>query len=103
MAGLLRAFLLGDTYSLPNEPRPYPLFTLVSIFAPLVAHSPAKGAETSIFLASSPSVEGMTGKYFYDSRVIAAAPQSTDMVVARKLWDASTGMVDRADSSLAKK
>ena len=76
--------------------------TLVSIFAPLVARSPAKGAETSIFLASSPSVEGMTGKYFYDSRMIAAAPQSTDMAVAKKLWDASTEMVDRADSSLAK-
>ena len=71
--------------------------TLVSIFAPLVARSPAKGAETSIFLASSPSVEGMTGKYFYDSQVIAAAPQVTDMVVARKLWDASTEMVHRAD------
>ena len=67
--------------------------TLVSIFAPLVARSPAKGAETSIFLASSPSVEGMTGKYFYDSQVIAAAPQTTDMVVARKLWDASTNLL----------
>jgi NAD(P)-dependent dehydrogenase (short-subunit alcohol dehydrogenase family) len=76
--------------------------TLVSIFVPLVARSPAKGAETSIFLASSPSVEGMTGKYFYDSRVIAAAPQSTDLVVARKLWVASTEMVEQADSSLAK-
>jgi NAD(P)-dependent dehydrogenase (short-subunit alcohol dehydrogenase family) len=76
--------------------------TLVSIFAPLVARSPAKGAETSIFLASSPSVEGITGKYFYDSQVIAAAPRSTDMVVARKLWDASTEMVDRAHGLLAK-
>ena len=76
--------------------------TLVSIFAPLVARSPAKGAQTSIFLASSPSMEGMTGKYFYDSQVIAAAPQSTDMVVARKLWDASTEMVDQADGLLAK-
>jgi retinol dehydrogenase 12 len=75
---------------------------LVSIFAPLVARSPAKGAQTSIFLASSPSVEGMTGKYFYDSQVIAVAPQSTDMVVARKLWDASNEIVHRANSVLAK-
>ena len=75
---------------------------LVSIFAPLVARSPAKGAQTSIFLASSPNVEGMTGKYFYDSQVIAAAPQTTDKVVARKLWDASTEMVQRADGLLAK-
>ena len=66
---------------------------LVSIFAPLVARSPAKGAETSIYLASSPSVEGITGKYFYDSHVIPAAPQATDMVVARKLWDVSAEMV----------
>lgn len=76
--------------------------TMVSIFAPLVARSPAKGAETSIFLASSPSVEGLTGKYFYDSQVIAAAHQSTDMVVARKLWDVSTEMVDQADCLLGK-
>jgi NAD(P)-dependent dehydrogenase (short-subunit alcohol dehydrogenase family) len=76
--------------------------TLVSIFAPLVARSPEKGAEMSIFLASSPSVEGMTGKYFYDSQMIAAAPQATDMVVARKLWDASNEIVYRANSLLAK-
>src|SRR5258705_4399338 len=66
---------------------------LVSIFAPLVARSPAKGAETSIYLATSPSMEGMTGEYFYDSQVISAAPQVTDMVVARKLWDVSAKMV----------
>jgi len=75
---------------------------LVSVFAPLVARSPVKGAETSIYLASSPNVEGMTGKYFYDSQVISAAPQATDMVVARKLWDASTEMILRADGLLAK-
>ena len=66
---------------------------LVSMFAPLVARSPAKGAETSIYLASSPSVEGISGKYFFDSHVIPAAPQATDMAVARKLWDVSAEMV----------
>ena len=66
---------------------------LISMFAPLVARSPAKGAETSIYLASSPSVEGISGKYFFDSHVIPAAPQATDMAVARKLWDVSAEMV----------
>ena len=66
---------------------------LVSLFAPLVARSPAKGAETSIYLASSPSVESITGEYFYDSHAIPAAPQATDMVIARKLWDVSAEMV----------
>ena len=68
---------------------------LVSIVAPLVARSPAKGAETSIYLASSPSVEGMTGKYFYNSHVTRAAPQATDMAVARKLWEVSAELVHR--------
>lgn len=75
---------------------------LVSIFAPLVGRSPAKGAETSIFLASSPSVEGISGKYFYDSQVIAPAPQATDEEVARKLWDVSAVMVHLADDLPAK-
>ena len=75
---------------------------LVSIFAPLVARSPAKGAETLIHLASSPSVEGITGKYFYDSQVISAAPQATDMLVARKLWDVSAEMVHPSSSLPAK-
>ena len=66
---------------------------LVSIFAPLVARSPAKGAETSVYLASSPGVESITGEYFYDSQVIPPAPQATDMAVARKLWDVSAKTV----------
>ena len=71
---------------------------LVNIFAPLIARSPAKGAETSIYLASSPSVDGITGKYFYDSQVIPAALQATDMTVARKLWDDSAEMVHLGDN-----
>jgi retinol dehydrogenase 12 len=74
--------------------------TLVSIFAPLVARSPAKGAETSIYLASSPRVENTTGKYFYDSHVIPASPQATEMVVARNLWDVSAEMVHRPTADL---
>jgi NAD(P)-dependent dehydrogenase (short-subunit alcohol dehydrogenase family) len=70
---------------------------LFGIIAPLVALSPAKGAETSIYLASSPRVDGITGKYFYRSQVTPAAPQGTDMVVARKLWDVSAEMVHLAD------
>jgi NAD(P)-dependent dehydrogenase (short-subunit alcohol dehydrogenase family) len=71
---------------------------LFGLVAPLVARSPAKGAETSIYLASSPSVEGLTGKYFYDSRVILPAPQATDRVAARRLWDVSAEMVHLAEA-----
>jgi NAD(P)-dependent dehydrogenase (short-subunit alcohol dehydrogenase family) len=70
---------------------------LISIFAPLVGRSPEKGAETSIYLATSPDVVGVTGKYFYDSHVTTPAPQATDMTVARKLWDVSADMVHLTD------
>jgi len=67
--------------------------TLVTIIAPLFMRPSAKGAQTSIYLASSPTVEGITGKYFYDSQVTRAAQQATDRLVARKLWDVSAEMV----------
>jgi NAD(P)-dependent dehydrogenase (short-subunit alcohol dehydrogenase family) len=70
---------------------------LVSLITPLVARSPAKGAETSVYLASSPNVQGIAGKYFYDSHVIPTAPQASDRVVARKLWDVSAEMVHLVD------
>ena len=75
---------------------------LVGMIAPLVGRSPAKGAETSIYLASSPNVEGITGKYFYDSHVKSAAPQAIDMAVARKLWAVSAEMVHLSDGLLIK-
>ncbi len=74
----------------------------IGLLAPLVARTPAKGAETSIYLASSPSVEGTTGEYFHDSRVFQVAPQATDKLVARKLWDISAEMVHLADILPAK-
>jgi NAD(P)-dependent dehydrogenase (short-subunit alcohol dehydrogenase family) len=70
---------------------------LVGLVTPLVARSPAKGAETSVYLASSPQVEGMTGRYFHDSHVIPTAPQATDRAVARKLWDVSAEMLHLAE------
>ena len=70
---------------------------LISLIAPLVGRSPSKGAETSVYLASSPAVEGITGKYFQDLHQIPTAPQAGDMAVAKKLWEVSAEMVHLAD------
>jgi NAD(P)-dependent dehydrogenase (short-subunit alcohol dehydrogenase family) len=51
--------------------------------------TPEKGAETSIFLASSPSVEGVTGKYFYKKKPTATSHVSYDTAMQQKLWDIS--------------
>ena len=60
------------------------------------AISPEEGAETMIYLASSPEVEGVTGKYFYKRREKRSTPVSYDVSVAKRLWEISekmTGMV----------
>ncbi|XP_069616974.1 retinol dehydrogenase 14 [Ranitomeya imitator] len=67
-----------------------PLFNVVSW---AFFKSPAEGAQTSIFLASSPAVEGVSGKYFGDCKEEDLIPKAMDDLVARKLWDISEVMV----------
>eukprot|EP00899_Mesostigma_viride_P020827 jgi/Mesvir1/28746/Mv19715-RA.1 len=55
----------------------------------MMAKTPEQGAETSIYLASSPQVEGVTGKYFVDCAPKASTSESYDLETARKLWDLS--------------
>lgn len=70
------------------------LFKILGAVVPLIARSPEKGAQTSIYLASSPEVQSVTGKYFVDSKVAQAAPQASDTAIARKLWDVSAAMAE---------
>jgi NAD(P)-dependent dehydrogenase (short-subunit alcohol dehydrogenase family) len=51
--------------------------------------APERGAATSIYLASSPEVEGITGKYFADCRETPSSPASHDEESQRRLWDVS--------------
>jgi hypothetical protein len=71
---------------------------IMGAVVPLIARYPEKGAETSIYLASSPEVQSITGKYFVDRKVTQLAPQAADMAVAKKLWEASAEMVHLADA-----
>ena len=53
-----------------------------------------EGAKCPIFLASSPDVQGMTGKYFnYDTNETRSSEESYDQDIARRLWDVSEKMV----------
>lgn len=58
----------------------------------------AKGAETSIYLASSPDVDNVTGKYFDKCKAVESSKASYDEAAARRLWEISeqlTGLVAR--------
>ena len=49
----------------------------------------ARGAETLTYLAASPEVEGITGKYFVDSRAVASSSLSYNAGLASGLWEMS--------------
>ncbi len=54
--------------------------------------SPLEGAETVIYLATSPKAEGVTGKYYVNKKVIESSPESYDTDVAGRLWDVSLAL-----------
>jgi NAD(P)-dependent dehydrogenase (short-subunit alcohol dehydrogenase family) len=57
------------------------------------AKTPEQGAETIIYLASSPAVEGVSGKYFDECQAVSSSPASYDEVIARRLWNESARLV----------
>ena len=50
------------------------------------ALSPEQGAETLVYLASSPEVAGMTGEYFHKCRPIMPSKEAQDNDKAQRLW-----------------
>jgi NAD(P)-dependent dehydrogenase (short-subunit alcohol dehydrogenase family) len=65
---------------------------LVKILRPFMK-SPARGAETPIYLASSAEVEGVTGEYFANRKTKRSHESSYDTVAAARLWQVSAQLV----------
>jgi NAD(P)-dependent dehydrogenase (short-subunit alcohol dehydrogenase family) len=61
--------------------------------------TPQKGARTQIWLASSPDVEGITGKYFAKCREKKPSARALDEATQRRLWDATAQLVGLAPLS----
>jgi len=56
--------------------------------------SASKGARTSVHLATSPEVEGVSGKYFDNEREILSSPASYDEAAQRRLWAESERLTE---------
>lgn len=56
------------------------------------SRKPEKGAETVIWLASSPEVEGVSGKYFMDKKEKKSNSFSYNKDAQKKLWEESERM-----------
>jgi len=55
--------------------------------------SPAKGARTSVFLASSPEVDGISGQYFVKCKPRTPRTWARDPDAAQRLWRVSEELV----------
>jgi retinol dehydrogenase 12 len=64
--------------------------------AHMFAISPEKGGETTIYLASSPEVDGVTGKYFAKKQAVKSNAASYDQAVQKRLWDVTQTLVNQA-------
>jgi NAD(P)-dependent dehydrogenase (short-subunit alcohol dehydrogenase family) len=58
-----------------------------------IQRSPEEGAQTSVYLASSPEVQKITGKYFADCKPLESDPASYERSAAEKLWQMSLEMI----------
>ncbi|XP_029965362.1 retinol dehydrogenase 14 isoform X1 [Salarias fasciatus] len=71
-----------------------PLFNLASM---VFFKSPLEGAQTPLYLACSPEVEGVSGKCFANCEEEELMAKAVDEQAAKKLWDISRRMVGLSD------
>jgi len=76
--------------SLVDKDKAFPVFFkyLYKMSKPLMK-SPAQGAETTLDLATSPEVKGITGQYFVNKKKSPSSPESHDRELAQRLWEVS--------------
>ena len=55
-----------------------------------------KGAQTTLYLATSPQVEGVSGKYFVKSQEKKSSSRSYDQTVGLRLWEVTEQLVARS-------
>jgi len=58
--------------------------------------SPWEGAQTSLYLATSPDVEGVTGQYFDKKAAVRSSDKSYDQAAQQRLWEISAAITGLA-------
>ncbi len=71
-------------------------WSMVMPLVQLFAKNPEKGAQTSIFLASSPAVTQTSGQFFADSKAKKSSDLSYDVAAQQRLWAISEELVATA-------
>lgn len=63
-----------------------------SFMKKLLYGTPERGARTPLYLASSPDLKDVSGKYFENRKMVASSRNSYDLAIAEKLWQVSKNM-----------
>jgi retinol dehydrogenase 14 len=58
--------------------------------------TPEEGADTAVFLSTSPEVEGTSGQYFYRRKPAPISKRASDDEAARRLWEVSEELTAKA-------
>jgi NAD(P)-dependent dehydrogenase (short-subunit alcohol dehydrogenase family) len=68
-------------------------FSIISRVVRPLLKTPAQGAETSIYLASSPEMDGVTGQFFANRKSKRPNKVAFDTEMTAKLWNVSAALV----------
>jgi len=82
--GLVRSQFFRDYHPVPF---------MLRVVLKLIGRSPERGAQTGVCLATSPELEGKSGKYYEDGKEIESAPGTYDPDLAAKIWAYSESLV----------
>jgi hypothetical protein len=66
-----------------------------NLLSPIFARTPEKGAETLIWLATSPEAATHTGEYFHDRKVAKVTKLARNDELAKGLWELSEKLYDQ--------
>ena len=67
-------------------------------WATFLLRSPARGARTSVYLATNPEVATVTGGYFVDDRPARVASRARDPELAERLWSETAALLHAYDA-----
>ncbi len=87
----------GSIYKDPDAP--FSMKLMYKLFSPFFK-SPKKGAETSVYLATSDEVDGVTGKYFASKKIRKSAQKTYDPELQERLWELSVQLTNLEEVTL---
>lgn len=82
-----------------STPLPLATHLLLPFFAGMM--TPERAARSSIYMASSPDVDDLNGKYInFRKKVVRSSPASYDETVGERLWSITAELIGLEQKSL---